>query len=186
MRQLKLITLLTFLIGAFETNAYASVVGVPDTRFEASEEPSDVANGVVLETSSGERMEYLLSTKPQFRQDKDKVTLTYNEAGDYTKTISIEFSTEDILKVYLAKIDLPNSIEGVFVNDKNEISVEAGLIRLSGFKPGEIVRVYSLDGKLQSETTIPENGELTISIATLPKGVNVININKKSIKITRQ
>lgn len=147
--------------------------------------PLNVASCVVIETIYGGRMEYLLSDKPQLRHNNDIVTLTYKETGG-SATYTVEFSTKDIRKVFLSKKNQLNSIEDLSVNDKNNISVEAGLVRFSGFKPGEKVRVYGLDGKLQSESTIPQNGELTISVATLPKGVNIININKQSIKITRK
>lgn len=51
---------------------------------------------VVIETNSGESLEYHLSLKPRFIHDKDKVTLT-------TENSIIEFATKNLKKVYLAE-----------------------------------------------------------------------------------
>ena len=152
---------------------------------DPQENVQDVVNCIVIETIYGERIEYYLSTKPQLRHNNDKVTLTYKDTKGSAKTYTVEFSTKEISKVYISESTSITSIEDLPVN-KSDISVEAGVVRLTGFRSGEIVRVFSLDGKLLSETTIPQSGELSISVASLPQGVNIININNKSIKIIRQ
>lgn len=152
---------------------------------DPQENVQDVVNCIVIETIYGERIEYYLSTKPQLRHNNDKVTLTYKDTKGSAKTYTVEFSTKEISKVYISESTSITSIEDLPVN-KSDISVEAGVVRLTGFRSGEIVRVFSLDGKLLSETAIPQSGELSISVASLPQGVNIININNKSIKIIRQ
>ena len=56
----------------------------------------DYKKCVLIQTSSGEKVEYYISSNPRLTQDNDKVTLT-------TDNSTIEFTTDNILKVYVSE-----------------------------------------------------------------------------------
>lgn len=147
----------------------------------------ELAKCIVIETTDGEKMECFLSANPKLQQNNDVVTLTYTDIiGETDKINTVEFKTLQILKVYFSEAALPSAINGVKASEESRINIEAGMIHFSGYQADEKVRVYSLSGQFILEASVPANGELTLSVSSLPKGVSIIKTNNQSIKITRQ
>lgn len=130
----------------------------------------------VVETTNGERMEYLLSDLPRIIYDDSMVTLT-------TNTTIVEFHPEEILKIYLTEsttaIDDCKSPDGSF-------SLCHDQVLLSDFAANEVVTLYSADGHQLWRETIHDNGRLTITLDQLSKGIYIIKTNHQSIKITKK
>lgn len=131
---------------------------------------------VVVETTNGERLEYLLSDLPRIIYEDSMVTLT-------TNTTIVEFRPDDILKIYLSEsttaINDCKSSDGSF-------SICHDQVLLSGFTANEIVTLYSADGHQLWCRTIHNNGCLTISLNQLSTGLYIIKTNHQSIKMTKK
>ena len=136
-----------------------------------------VADCVVVETTDGERMEYLLSDLPRITQSADAVTLT-------TSNTSVELSAESISKVYLA-VSSPTAVQKVKTPVGSALLKES-LLFLSGFQPGERVSLYHADGRLLMHRSISSGGTLTLSLEQLPSGIYIVKTNHQSIKIIKK
>lgn len=74
----------------------------------------------------------------------------------------------------------PTSIADVVVPDEAiAITAEGGSVRVSGLAEGDVVRVYSLTGALQTQGTAP-----VVSLAGLPQGVYVVVAGSAAAKVT--
>ena len=93
---------------------------------------------VIVEMTSGEKVEFLLSDQPKLKHNDDKVLF-------YTNRTTIEYETEKIAKVYFGEAGNTaiRSVES-FAPDM-KLSPES--IRLSNLVAGESVHLYSVDGK---------------------------------------
>jgi hypothetical protein len=130
----------------------------------------------VVETTNGERLEYMLSDLPRIIYDDSMVTLT-------TNTTIVEFPQKEILKIYLTEsitsINDCKSPDGSF-------SLCHDQVFLTDFAVNEVVTLFCADGHQLWRETIHDNGRLTISLNQLPKGLYIIKTNHQSIKITKK
>ena len=130
----------------------------------------------VVETTNGERLEYMLKDLPRIIYDNSMVTLT-------TNTTIIEFHPEEILKIFLTEpitaINDCKSLDGSF-------SLCHDQVLLSGFAANEVITLFSADGHQLWRETIHDNGRLTISLNQLSTGLYIIKTNHQSIKITKK
>ena len=130
----------------------------------------------VIETTNGERMEYLLRDSPRIIYDDSMITLS-------TNTTIIDFHPEEILKIYLTE-------SATAINDckspDGSFSLSHDQILLSGFAANEVVALFSVDGHQLWHGTIRDNGHMTISLNQLSTGIYIIKTNHQSIKITKK
>ena len=136
-----------------------------------------VADCVVVETTGGERMEYLLSDLPRITQSADAVTLT-------TSNTSVELSAESISKVYLATSS-PTTVLKV-KGPAGSAQLKESQLFLSGYQPGERVSLFHADGRLLQHRSIGDDGTLTLSLEQLPSGIYIVKTNHQSIKIIKK
>ncbi len=137
-----------------------------------------VSDCVVVETTQGERMEYLLSDVPRITHSDDVVTLA-------TVGETVELQSATIAKIYLSASTVHSAVQGVKRAD-GTISWRGALVLLSGFRPGEHATLCSADGKVVWQRTIGGDGRLTVSLAGHPAGIYIIKTNHQSVKIVRQ
>ncbi len=130
----------------------------------------------VVETTNGERMEYLLSDQPRIVHNDATVTLTT------TKT-TVEFSAKEISKVYLSS---PNTAIRESKVNNSAIHMVGNQVRFSGLGASEAVSLYSTDGRLMLSQKADTNGSLTLSLSQLNTGIYIIKTNQQSIKITKK
>lgn len=140
----------------------------------------DKVPGIIVELSTGEKVEYMLTENPKFTYDGQTITLTAKGVKlEYTPTQLARVTTGDVTKSGTSGIELSETQQG-------DIKVEAGFVRLSGFTSGEPVRIYSVGGSLVATHKIESDGSLVIPVSTLPSGISIIKANQQTIKITRK
>ena len=143
---------------------------------------SEKVLGVIVELTSGEKIEYQLSKHPKLVFDGQTITLT-------ATNINVEYTVADFAKVTTGMVDYVEDIsEGIseLSNQQGTINVASGFVRFSGFAAGETIRIYSTTGVLQDAKQTDADGTLVLSVANLPQGISIIKINKQSIKITKK
>lgn len=140
-------------------------------------EAQSTVKGIVIETAGGERTEYALTETPKLTYDGNTVTLT-------TTKVSVDFTATDIVKVVLTDI----SATGIEIVEESQGQVKLlnEEVRMSGLSAAETVRIYNVNGTLLSTWQATRNGELTITLSDLQKGVYIINANHQSFKVTRK
>lgn len=122
--------------------------------------------------NDGSKIEFALSTLPEVTFGDDKMTV---------KTTSTTASYE-LWKVSTFTYGTTTDIKQV--SQDNHFVWEGDRIIVDG--KANKVSIYSLDGKAVSISPIINNDKTIISLEGLTKGVYIIKINNKSIKIARQ
>ena len=135
--------------------------------------------GVIVELANGQKVEYRLVDKPKLVYDGSKITLT-------AEGVVVEYTPSNLKKVMTGEVEnVPSGIEE-YATPQSDIRIDAGFIRLSGFKANEDVRVYSVTGNIIASYSTNADGTLVIPISSMPSGISIIKANKQSIKITKQ
>jgi hypothetical protein len=136
--------------------------------------------GIIVELTSGEKVECQLTKKPKLSFDGQTITLT-------ATNVNVEYTVADFAKVSTGMVDeeVPEGIIETTLQ-QGDVKVALGFVRFSGFAPNEPIRVFSVAGILKNTYYTDVNGTLTLSVANLPQGISIIKANKQSIKITRQ
>ena len=139
-----------------------------------------VANCVVVETTGGGRMEYLLSSLPRITQTADAVTLT-------TATATVELQPSEIVKVYLSVTEVTDvKSVGRMETADGSFSLSGDRVLLSGYRAGEKVSLYSADGRLLRQLSVGSDGRLCVSLSSQPSGIYIIRTSHQSVKITKK
>ena len=140
-------------------------------------EAQSTVKGIVIETATGERTEYALTETPKLTYDGNTVTLT-------TTKVSVNFTATDIVKVVLTDIcatDI-NDVE----SKPEQVQLLNEEVRMSGLSASETVSIYNVSGTLLSTCQASCNGDLTITLSNLSRGVYIIKANHQSFKVTRK
>lgn len=131
---------------------------------------------VVVETKDGERMEYLLSDNPRIVHRNAMVELTSN-------TVSVEFPSSNVSKVYLSTTT--SAVEKIKAAE-GEIHMYQDVILMKGFGVNEPVALYGTNGNLLWQQSTDGNGQLVVSLNSLPKGIYIFKTKHQSFKIIRK
>ena len=129
----------------------------------------DKVPGIIVELSSGTKVEYRLSNNPKFVFDGQTITLTADG-------VKVEYTPSELAKVTTGEVENATGIE----------ELRSQFVRLNGFGAGEAVRVYSVGGNLVATHYVESDGSLVIPISSLPSGISIIKTNQQTIKITRK
>lgn len=129
-----------------------------------------------IDTTSGEHLEYLLNTNPRLTPNESKMVLT-------TNTITMEFQTNKIAKVYIVD-------PSTDVSETKKISGNFQLLRdyiyFSGYGGNESITMYSADGRQMMHQKTDGNGNLTLSLHGMANGTYIIKTKHQSIKIIKK
>ncbi len=138
----------------------------------------DKVPGIIVELSSGTKVEYRLSNNPKFVFDGQTITLTADG-------VKVEYTPSELAKVTTGEVE---GATGIVETEKQsgDIKVEDGFVRLKGFSAGEAVHVYSVSGTQMASYQISSDGSLLIPVSALPSGISIIKTNQQTIKITRK
>lgn len=139
----------------------------------------DKVPGIIVELSSGAKVEYRLADNPKMVFDGQTIKLT-------AEGVAVEYTPTELVKVTPSEVADINSGLGEVVAKQGDIKVEAGFVKLMGFAVNEAVRVYSVGGSLTATYYTSADGLLVIPVSTLPSGISIIKISKQSIKITKR
>lgn len=139
----------------------------------------DKVPGIIVELANGEKIEYRLTDNPKMEFDGQTITLTADG-------VHVEYSPLQLLKVRTGDVQSDGSGIAELASQEGEIMLDAGFVRLSGFKAGETVCVYSLSGLLTASYQISSDGSLMLPVPSLPSGISIIKVNQQTIKITKR
>ena len=135
---------------------------------------------VVVETTDGQRAEYLLAEQPQLRYDGQTVTFT-------TTAVTVEYTTEQVARVFLDEAaSTPTAIALTTAKTADKLTFSTDRAIISGLQPGEEACVCSLSGSLVATFQANGDGTLTIDLGSLPADVSIIKTNHQSFKVTRK
>ena len=122
--------------------------------------------------NDGSKIEFALSTLPEVTFGDDKMTVkTTSTTASYELWKVSTFTYGTTTDIKQASQDIHFAWEG------DRIIMDGKANKVS---------IYSLDGKAVSISPIINNDKTIISLEGLTKGVYIIKINNKSIKIARQ
>lgn len=121
--------------------------------------------------NDGTRVEFALSATPDVSFGNDRMTVAT------TTTTAIY----DLWKVSTFTYGATTGIESA---RNGNLSVEANRIVVDGTH--NKVSAFSTDGKAVNIATVVADGKTIVGIGSLAKGIYIININGKAIKITRK
>lgn len=131
---------------------------------------------LVLETTDGERMEYLLSDNPRIVYRNAMVVLTSN-------TVGVEFPSSNVSKVFLSTTT--TAVEKINAA-KGEIQMFQDVLVMKDFGANEPIALYRVDGKQLWQQFADGNGQLVVSLNSLSQGIYVFKTNHQSFKIIRK
>ncbi len=131
------------------------------------------ANGKSLFVSfnDGTRVEFALSDTPDVSFANDMMTVTATST-----TASYELWTVTTFTY--------GTTTGISQTETGRMTIEGNHIVIDGST--NKVTAYSIDGKAAPVTATVAGDKTVVSLNTLPKGVYIIKINGKAIKITRR
>jgi hypothetical protein len=123
---------------------------------------------------------FLLNEKPvlTFVDDAVKVVSTSEEA-------LIKRSLVDHFE-FLAEV--PTDINDVKENSGvgENLELDGDAIRVSGLPQGCKVQVYSVNGQAQITAVAGEDGNVTLQLGSLSKGIYLVNYNETTIKFIKR
>mgnify|MGYP004442246861 FL=1 len=126
---------------------------------------------VVTTKDAGKVMYYL--------DDKPVITFTDTEVVLKTDKATVSYPVEEHVNMLITEYDPTNitCIEGV----QAAFSISDDRIHVSNASPGTAVTVYTIDGRLVQKTSINEQGDAAISVAT--ENVYIVRVGKFATKI---
>ena len=130
----------------------------------------------VVETMSGQRIEYLLSDLPRIIHNNATVMIVTNKTN-------VEFQTSEIAKVYVSTTDV-DAIRAIKTD--YDIHCSGDIISMTGFAAHEEVLLYTIRGELLKKLTTDNQGRLVTSLNQLPTGIYIIKTQQQSIKFTKK
>lgn len=135
------------------------------------------AQKLIIWLSNGQQAIYELNDKPKTKFVGADLVLE-------TQSTSITYPLSQVLKY---SYDLtPASVEELKANDATVLSKDGDNIVIDGLKDGDIVKMYSVEGKLLSTAKTTANKRMVVSLASYPVGVYVLKFKGANYKITKQ
>lgn len=137
----------------------------------------DNVQGIIIQLSSGEKVECMLSDNPKMVFDGTTVTIT-------AANLNLKVTPSEIKKVMMGTVDDTSGIDDAKLNS-SVFELNEDYIRLSGFTSCEEIKVYSASGVLYGAYRTSTDGNLILPMSSLPTGISIIKSNKQSIKISK-
>lgn len=127
---------------------------------------------LIVTLNDGQRVQFALSTTPEVTIANDQLTITTTETTasyELWKVSTFTYGTG-------TGIDQATADQKAFTLSGDNIVVDGAAT----------VRIFALDGKAVTLEPTVSGGQTVVSLNGLAKGVYVVNINGKSVKITRR
>lgn len=127
---------------------------------------------LIVTLNDGQRVQFALSTTPEVSIANDQLTITTTETT----------ATYELWKVSTFTYATGTGIDQATA-DKKGFTLSGDNIVVDGTAT---VRVFALDGKAVSIAPETSGSQTIVPLSGLAKGVYIININGKSVKISRR
>lgn len=136
---------------------------------------------LVVESTGGETIAIGCDQKPVIKTVADGYELRYGEQVS-------SFTWSQLKKVTIQETEpTATAIEEVKVEFlKPTFQVSPGEICIKGAEPGSMAQIFSLNGRLQKNARVGDNGSVSLSTRNLPTGVYIIKTNKSTFKIVKK
>ncbi len=137
---------------------------------------ADPVKCLVLTESSGAVSKFALADAPVVTYSGSDIVVS---CGGQTLTVGLEG-----LMLTFGDME-PTRIEAIKdgVAEPDRLQFSFGEASFEGLKPGALVNVYSIDGKMQTTAKADQDGRASVSLMSLPKGVYILRTPTKSFKI---
>lgn len=143
---------------------------------------------MVTASASAEGMQYVVFDLKDGTQTvialQDKPVITC-QGGELKVTVAgqekVSAPLGDVAKYYFSETPL-----GIFDVTEEKPRIEMGHLYIANAKTGDVVRVYTTDGRMVGAYRIADNGNADIDLTTLGKGLYIVKMPKTSIKILNQ
>lgn len=137
----------------------------------------DKVQGIIIQLSTGENVECMLSDNPKMVFDGTTVTIT-------AANLTLKVTPSEIKKVMMGTVDDTSGIDDAKINS-SLVELNEDYVRLSGFTSCEEIKVYSASGVLYGAYRASTDGNFILPMSSLPIGISIIKSNKQSIKISK-
>ena len=139
-------------------------------------------------SASAEGMQYVVFDLKDGTQTvialEDKPVITC-QGGELKVTVAgqekVSAPLGDVAKYYFSETPL-----GIFDVTEEKPRIEMGHLYIANAKTGDVVRVYTTDGRMVGNFRIADNGSADIDLTTHGKGLYIVKTAKASIKILNQ
>lgn len=157
---------------------------------------------LVVELKGGTNLHCILNVQyPRVTLNGDGLGITFHEitypdpanpdpevGAVSPETSTITYQVEQVEKFHFGKMSF-NAIETP-VAEKSAIRIkqmDGQTVTISGTEATDRISLYTTDGRMVQSAVSEENGETSISIGSLEKGIYILQINEKvSFKILKQ
>lgn len=131
------------------------------------------AQYLVLNLSDGSQAEFALSDQPVITFSDGNLVLT---CGAQEISTSLEGVSYYISPSSTAIRQLTNE-------EKPDVKVAFGQAAFKGLKAGSHIVVYTIDGVQVSSVAVSPEGEASVDLSALPRGIYVVKAPNKTIKV---
>lgn len=126
---------------------------------------------LLITFSDNTKAQYALSTLPSISMADDKLTITTSET-------TAEFD------LYKVKTFTFATASGITQATAQPFRIDGDAIIVDG--EGAQVRVFALDGTAVSLSPTSASGQTIVPLGSLKRGVYVVSVNSKTVKITKK
>lgn len=127
-------------------------------------------------TKSGERITYYLSEHPVAAYSGSNLVLKTDE-------LTVNYPLKELHKFTFGSE--ATSVETTLLPD-GRMQMQKGMLCLTGFRVGEMVSIYSMEGQNVMNATVSSDGTITLFIQSLATGVYVVKTGNVTHKIIKQ
>ena len=132
--------------------------------------------GLAVQQADGTTITIALTEHPTIYFEGNNIVIRTNSGGEYSLSPSQEF-----------KANFSESTSGIeTVLKERHLSLEGDYLVLSGQKAGVKVLVYTIGGRLTTESSTDANGHAVVDLNALPKGVYLIKTPSLTQKILKK
>lgn len=161
----------------------AAILCSPSYMMAQKEEKTELRTFLVLNETSGTKMEFELSKNPIVSVQAN--TLVIKAGNDELSTM-----LTDVANYTFEKKLVTTSITTLRSNERAEQTTEPSFsfhnAEVSGLKTGTKIYVYNLNGGLITTTEANEEGKAAINFSSLEKGIYILKTPTKSFKIVNK
>ncbi|MDO4511714.1 MAG: T9SS type A sorting domain-containing protein [Bacteroidales bacterium] len=135
---------------------------------------SGIQDNIIITTKDGSTVSYSLTSLPTASFEG---TVFVFKAGDVT----VNFPVDDIDNIAFGEPTAINDVKQSHIT----FAVTATQIATSGLSAGDMVEVFSIDGKNLASARADQDGAATVNISALSQGVYVVKAGKQTYKILK-